>query len=295
MLKTLQFFIVLILTTSCFLSVSCQTKEEKVASVLKQCQTLLDKDDLDKATTCYADAVLANPNDYAEISLTGKKALFNKCSEYRENKNYEKAIVCYEGYTAVDENFSNAYFLLSSCYLDFYKEKKKSSKANNDDLLILAEEAIRKGLMINPEDAHPHTLYGEILKEQNEDEKALYEYNKAVKLAPNKGIYFVRMAFIYEKLGQSEAAIESYKKALAINPNDDVALWFLGMLYNKQGRCSESIEAIEKSIKIEPTSDYNMQQLETVKKNCKMNNTPKKKAKAVGEDENVGSGIVVKP
>lgn len=112
--QLLNFVLILLLFGSCLLTVACQTKEQKTTSILKKCQQILDSDNLSKATNCYAEAVLADPDNGGEISQTGKKAFFRKCVSYKEKKDYKNAIVCFDRFTALEPQMANSYFQLAA-------------------------------------------------------------------------------------------------------------------------------------------------------------------------------------
>lgn len=218
----LKSLLLLLVVIACQSFVACQTKEQKVASALNQCQQLLDKDDVQAAGECYGKAIFANPDNATEISKTGEDAVFKKCIELHDRKNYKQAIICFDATTALKPDNASVYFLLADSYYQYHK----ASNDGTTDLLDYAEEAIKQGLEIRPDDAPAHGLYGSILDAKDKYQEAVKEYKKAVQLDSKTSVYRVKLGLTQEKLNDSTGAIESYKSALAVNPKDTTALYF---------------------------------------------------------------------
>ncbi len=278
--------LIFLLSGSCFLSVACQTKEQKSAATLKQCQSFLNKDDVSGASTCYAEAVAANPENGGEISKAGKIAVFDKCVEFKERKDYKNAIICFDGFIALEPEMANNYFQLADSYYEYFKVNAKATGQPDSELLDRAEEAIKTGLKIRPEDASAHSLYGQILMDKNDKQQSLKEHLTAVKLSPNTYIHWIFYLIAQERFDEDKGAIESCQKALSLQPDDPTATNLLGKLYEKTGKINEAIDTFEKLLKIQPDYDYDAvkKKLENLKKNKELDEqtkNPKKKAKAV--------------
>ncbi|MFN3743060.1 MAG: TPR end-of-group domain-containing protein, partial [Anaerolineales bacterium] len=59
---------------------------------------------------------------------------------------------------------------------------------------------------LDPKDAYPHNGIGSVYQLMGEHEKALRAYQKAVELAPERGMYRVSLVGILRKLGREEEA-----------------------------------------------------------------------------------------
>lgn len=264
--KSLSFTFGFLLFGGCLLTVSCQTKEQKVSAVLKRCQDLLDKGELANISGCYTDAMKANPEDAAEISKAGKTAIFLKCVDYKQKSDFKNAIVCFEGFTELEPNMANNYFQLAHSYYEYFKEDKKATGKPDLELLDRAENAVKKGLKINNEDAAAHSLYGQIAADKNDKQSSLVEHQWAVKLAPKTAVFWTFYTIAQEKFGADEEAIKSCRQALDLEPENPTALELLGKLYIKVGKTDEAIKTFEKLLKIEPGDDETKQKLEDLKR-----------------------------
>lgn len=283
--KIYQYILTLFIFCICVSSAACQNRQQKIDAVLKQCQEMLDKDDLDGAYQCYLKVGKTYPENDPQIVDFADKSIFRKCVEFRERKDFEQAVFCLDGLTKLRPGGANIYFLLADSYYKIFKNESEQSYYPDIDLLNKAEEKVKKGLEIDPKDAPAHGLYGDVFDAMNKKEKALLEYRQAVKLAPKNGVFWVKLAMAQEKTGYDDIAIWSYKQALEINPNDDVALYFLGVLYEKLGKLDEAITIIEKQKGVETLSDETEQRLKSLKERRKSKQEQKQtqeKSKAVG-------------
>lgn len=264
--KSFHFAFVFLLFGSCLLTVSCQTKEQKTAAALKRCQDLLDKGELANISGCYTNAMKANPGDAPEISKAGKTAIFLKCVDYKQKSDFKNAVICFEGFTELEPNMANNYFQLAHSYYEYFKEDRKTTGKPDLELLGRAEDAIKKGLKINNEDAAAHSLYGQIAADKNDKQSSLVEHQLAVKLSPKTVVFWTFYTIAQEKFGEDEEAIKSCRKVLDLEPENSTALELLGKLYVKVGKTDEAIETFEKLLKIEPGDSETKQKLDDLKR-----------------------------
>lgn len=195
-------------------------------------------------------------------------------------KYYERAIICFDGFTALEPQMANNYFQLADSYYQFYQEDAKTNGKPDLDLLNRAEKAVEAGLNIEQDDAAAHALKGEILKDKGELQESLKSYKKAVEIEPQTAIFWIKLGDAQVSLMQDNEAIESYNHALSIDPNDTLALYFLGLQYERMSRLKEAIETYEKIIKIEPSNEEILQKLKKLKEQRDSNKQPKEKAKS---------------
>ncbi len=277
----LKLLFLLVVLVACQSFVACQTDKWKVATALKQCQDLLDKDDVQAAGECYGKAIFANPGSATEISKAGEDAVFKKCVELHDKKNYKQAITCFDAATALKPDNASVYFLLADSYYQYHR-------ANNDgttDLLDKAEEAIKQGLEVRSSSAVAHETYGLILDAKKEYQRAAEEYRQSIKLDSKTSDYWIRLALTQEKLNDLWGATTSYKQSLMIEPNSTLALYNSGFLYEKLGEIDKAISAYEKLLKIKISYDDAEERLKSLKKQRedeKLKNTMTK-SKAAGK------------
>jgi Tfp pilus assembly protein PilF len=86
----------ILILSICFsfgLSVSCQTKPQTAEEIVNLCQAFLEKDDLQGANECVQKAMFANPQMAEEISRISTSAIFQKCHDFKNRKDYKQAII----------------------------------------------------------------------------------------------------------------------------------------------------------------------------------------------------------
>lgn len=280
--------LLLLVFIACQSFVACQTKDQKLAAALKPCQDLLDKNDITNVGNCYIRAMMENPDSATEISRKGSGAVFKKCLDFKNEKDFKNAIICLEGVVGVRDESANVHFQLADSYLQYYKQKYDAKNYKDTDLLDRAESETKKSLAINSDKAIVYEIYGEILSNKNDLQEAVKKYKRATELEPKDSFYLVKLALIQEKLNDSTGAIESYKSALAVNPKDTTALYFLGVLYEKLGRLDGTIEAIEKQKSLESLDEETQQRLKALKEKRNLEQEqkqPKTKSKTAGNLE----------
>ncbi len=166
-----KLFWLLFLIIACQSFAACQSQEKKIAKTLELCQSILDKDDLQKAASCYEKAIYAYPDKATEISKAGEDAVFEKCVAYYDSKNYRQSVVCFEAIIGLDSGKASYYYYLADSYLNYFY----SDESKTQDLLHLAEQAIQKGLEIRSNSALAYEIYGQILEAQGKQKKAYNE------------------------------------------------------------------------------------------------------------------------
>ena len=294
--KVFKFVLTVFIFCNCAALAGCQTKEEKTATALEKCQKSLDKDEVFAAFKCYAETAAAHPEADDLITRTIEETVFKKCLEYRD-KDVKNALLCFEGVAGISPRKANAHFLLADSFLQYAgREREQTGYQVDFETLNRAEEAIKKGLRIAPEDAAAHSVYGEILKEKGDWKKALDEYKEAVRLAPKEAVFWIKLAMIQEKLDYNDIAVSSFQQALKLNSNDSTALYFLGKLYEKTGKLDEAIETIERRVKLEPVGEDALQKLKELIELREQRQNPKKsKSESIQTGPNSGSTTKDKP
>lgn len=282
LIKLLNFCFALLIFGGCATFTACQTKEQKIDAALQKCQAFLDKDNIDEAGDCYQQTIKANPDDAARISKAGEDAVFKRCLEFKDRKDYKGAIICLEGVVGLKPNSANVYFLLADSYFQYDKVEGYST-SGDFEILERAELTIKEGLKIKPEDAAAHGLYGEILSKKGKLKEAVLEYREAVKIEPKVKVFLIDLASAQEKTNDFTGAIESYNKALSLNPKDTLVLYFLGRLYEKSGETDKAIETLDKLFELSPDYDRDTKEmLNSLKEKRRVDQKQKtaKKAKA---------------
>jgi type IV pilus biogenesis/stability protein PilW len=89
-------------------------------------------------------------------------------------------------------------------------------------------------------------------RELGQNEKAIENYDKALKVRPDYYEAYYNLGKTYENMSDREKAIEAYQKVLSIEPDYDKAHYNLGNLYYESGRIGEAIASFETAIRVNP-------------------------------------------
>lgn len=254
-IKPLYFSFLLFILSSTFFTASCRHEQKTVDSTLEQCRKILDKDDFAGATECYEKATEDFPDQAVEIARTGNDGVLNKCFELFDKEKYEQSLICIDPAAVLKaENVSFAsddpqlYILLAD---NFFRHRFfVRSYEENIKLMERGEKAVNLGLKLDAENAAAHWIYGEILYEKGDSQRAEAEFRKAIKLSPESNEYWIKLADKQSSSNLYWEAVSSYNQALLIDPENAFVLYQLGVLYEKLDRTDSAILAYEKLLKI---------------------------------------------
>lgn len=104
----------------------------------------------------------------------------------------------------------------------------------------------------NPSAIDAYMLQGVLLQMQQQLDKSLNSYQKALTLKPDFPDCMNKIATIYNMQGKYEEAIEYFCKALLLKPNDPETIFNMAVAYHKRGNIAHAITNYEKVISIKP-------------------------------------------
>ncbi len=105
-----------------------------------------------------------------------------------------------------------------------------------------------------PADATAKDYYqlGESLQNQQQLNRALMAYQKAIELDANNSWYRHSSGNIFRKQNQYEKAIAAYQRAIALNPKYPWSHYYLGNMLEKQNQIQEAIKAYRIAVELYP-------------------------------------------
>ena len=149
--------------------------------------------------------------------------------------------------------------ILSGCKRNYEKGKALSAEGttafnsgNASKAIEKLEEALEAGL---PDEdlADVYNMIGLSYADLQDYEKALTNYQSALKADPKDFRVMTNMGISYRLSRQYEKAEESYRNALAVNPDYPEAHSSLGTLYIIIEKPAEAIPCFERALEIKPT------------------------------------------
>jgi Tfp pilus assembly protein PilF len=127
-----------------------------------------------------------------------------------------------------------------------------------------AEAYFAKAVDLSPQFGMAHMFLGDTLMITEKLEKAIYQYQLALKSGLKDKKIHNNVGIILLKMGKIEGAIRSFKEALRLDPEFSEACNNLGFSYLKVGKIGNSIRYIEKSLTISPNNPMALENLKDV-------------------------------
>jgi len=103
-----------------------------------------------------------------------------------------------------------------------------------------------------PNTALPYNNLGHYLRRQNQTERALENYNKAIQLEPGKAQPYNNRGKIYFDRGQIDKALADYNKCIELEPNHVNALTNRGAAFGMKQNWDASMNDLNKALELEP-------------------------------------------
>jgi len=128
---------------------------------------------------------------------------------------------------------------------------KQGSEANKthdfDKAIANYNEAIR----LDPKNATAFSNRGNAYAEKGDTDRAIADYSEAIRLNyPNA---FFNRGFAYAQKGDTDRAIADYSEAIRLSPNDDFLFNNRGTAYLKKGDTDRAIADYSETIRLNPT------------------------------------------
>ena len=98
----------------------------------------------------------------------------------------------------------------------------------------------------------PYNNLGHYLRQQNQPDRALENYNKAISLEPGKAQPYNNRGKIYFDRGEMDKALADYNKCIELEPNHINALANRGAAFGTTKQWEKSLEDLNKTLELEP-------------------------------------------
>lgn len=115
-----------------------------------------------------------------------------------------------------------------------------------------AERAYHLAEKINPQDARPKALLGDVYFEQQRFAEAEAMLRRAVALDPADAISYVRLSYMFSKLGRFDEADETARLIQALKPDEYYGYCTLGWSKFRQKNYGEAEAAYRRAIELSP-------------------------------------------
>ncbi|MFC1783098.1 tetratricopeptide repeat protein, partial [Planctomycetota bacterium] len=166
----------------------------------------------------------------------------------RTPANLETAINLFKAVVKIDPAYTEAYTGLADAYI----MQGQYAGVPNYIFLRKARDTIKIASGLNENLAEVHASMGLIYRHELKYEKAIKEYERAIKLNLNYANAYNWIGVTYINTYKNEKVIESYSNALALDPMSVPALNNLAFQYRITGQTKKAIEQHERNIKLNP-------------------------------------------
>jgi serine/threonine protein kinase/tetratricopeptide (TPR) repeat protein len=168
--------------------------------------------------------------------------------DYVKPENVENAIAVFRQANALSPNFAAAQAGLGEAFW------RKYQVTHDKSWVRPAVENCTAAEKNAPRLAAAHRCLGRVFLGTGENQKALAQYQEAMKIQPADETVQGGLAQIYERLGRSKEAEETYKQAIAMRPNYWASYNWLGLYYQHSGRYDEARQMYSRVVELAPDS-----------------------------------------
>lgn len=180
-----------------------------------------------------------------EENVPELSAIWNEAKEHIESGNYDKAVEIYK-YLLVryaDEPVAVEY---ANAYLgDLFLTLKK---------LDLAEKHIKKAISFKPQTPGYRYILGFVYSHRRQWDKAIQEFEIAVKQEPNNGEYLRGLGWATYSSGDVARGLSLLKEANRLAPDNANISTDLAVAYLSSVNMDKARECAERAVQLDPTN-----------------------------------------
>ena len=129
-----------------------------------------------------------------------------------------------------------------------HSEYNLALKLTEEQLFDLAAEAVKRSIKARTDIAEPHVLMGFLYLQGNEPDKAMAEFNEALKLNTHSHDAKTGLGSTLILKGEIDKAVDILQDALRINPHPQMTYYELGRAYELKGELNKALEMYKQAI-----------------------------------------------
>ncbi len=183
-----------------------------------------------------------------DLNWKAEEDKLNLGNYFLQQKQADKAIICYNHVIQVDPNSSTAYQQLGEAYTQL---EKWSEAIRN----------YRQALELNPQLVYSCLGLGNALAQQGQLEEAITSYQRLLEIHPSYAIAYQKLGDAYFKLQRWHEAISAFCQVIQLQPNSLWSYQHLGKLYIHTQQYDKAISASDQAIKLNPKAAWSYSNL----------------------------------
>jgi len=169
---------------------------------------------------------------------------YAKGKEYQNNSDYTNAINAYSEAIKLDEYFAAAYFWRGLAYEQRYPYDWE-----------LAISDFTTSIKYNYNLAYSYNnrgyAYADKYYEKHDYNKALADYNEAIKIDPDNFTFIANRAKLFYDMENYKSAVDEYTKAINLKPDNGFLYCMRGLSYSSLGKWENSFQGIATAAELE--------------------------------------------
>jgi serine/threonine-protein kinase len=169
--------------------------------------------------------------------------------EFSKPEDIDNAIAEFTQAVKIDPNYATGYAALGNAYWAGFRHFSRGN-----DWIAKASRNCERALSLNPDLVEGHVCLGNVYNGTGKYDKAVEEFQRAVKSEPGSEDALRGLADAYTSLRNFTAAESTYKQAIALRPNYWSGYSWLGEFYFGQDRYPEAAQAFLKSTQLAPNN-----------------------------------------
>jgi tetratricopeptide (TPR) repeat protein len=112
---------------------------------------------------------------------------------------------------------------------------------------LAAQESFRALAAIDGDSAYVHRAQAEIYSESHQPDKAIEEYQAAIKKAPSDPELYEAIGDEEQRVNHTAEAIKAYQSELALNPASSIALYNLGKIQVETADAAQGVSLLQRA------------------------------------------------
>jgi tetratricopeptide (TPR) repeat protein len=221
------------------------------------------KGDYDRAIADYSQAIRLNPNQV--VFANNLKSTEQVRASAQARQQVSQQIFRCNGEDADQAIASCTELIYSSDYYDrkgALENRARAYQTKGDFERAIADynEAVR----LDPKSARAFTDRGSAYQTNGDLERAITDYDEAIRLDPRSARAFTNRGTAYEAKGNLERAIADYDEAIGLDPKDAFVFTSRGTAYEAKGDLERAIVDYNEAIRLDPKNKEALKSLARV-------------------------------